>query len=119
MRKRKSLPKLLLLSLVGSWLIACERDKAIIPPAKMGKLLLELHLAEAYAQQLPKDSNQVGLKNQDSLALFQADILQKLHVSEKDFQQSLNWYKTKPELLDSIYQGILSEIAIMHSKHNK
>jgi hypothetical protein len=30
--------------------------------------------------------------------------------------QSLEWYKSKPELLDSMYQNILSEIAILHSK---
>lgn len=85
----------------------------------MGKILLELHLAEAYAQQLPKDSNHLSFKNEDSLIVFHAEILKKQDISEIDFQQSINWYKSRPELLDSIYQGILSEIAIMNSKHNK
>ena len=35
---------------------------------------------------------------------------------KKEFLQSLEWYKSKPELLDSMYQNILSEIAILHSK---
>jgi len=82
----------------------------------MTQVLLELHLAEALAQHIPKDSLQNEIKNTDSLVIFTREIFTKNQVAEKEFLQSLEWYKSKPELLDSMYQNILSEIAILHSK---
>ena len=82
----------------------------------MTQVLLELHLAEALAQHIPKDSLQNEIKNTDSLVIFTREIFTKNQVTEKEFLQSLEWYKSKPELLDSMYQNILSEIAILHSK---
>jgi len=85
----------------------------------MTQVLLELHLAEALAQHIPKDSLQNEIKNTDSLVIFTRGIFTKNQVTEKEFLQSLEWYKSKPELLDSMYQNILSEIAILHSKKVK
>ena len=97
---------------------SCKQDKPPLSPEQMCKLLLELHLAEAYAQQLP-NSAATNYKNADSLFMFNAEILKRQNVSEMDFRKSLNWYKSRPELLDSIYQTILSNIAILNSKYNK
>ena len=59
------------------------------------------------------------IKNTDSLVIFTREIFTKNQVTEMEFLQSLEWYKSKPELLDSMYQNILSEIAILHSKKVK
>lgn len=97
-------------------MINCNNNKGILTQKKMTQVLLELHLAEALAQHLPKDSLQNEIKNTDSLAIFSKVIFTQNQVTEKEFLQSLEWYKSKPELLDSMYQNILSEIAILHSK---
>jgi len=100
-------------------MVNCNNNKGILPQKKMTQVLLELHLAEALAQHLPKDSLQNEIKNQDSLAIFTKEIFTHNKVTEKEFLQSIEWYKNKPELLDSMYQNILSEIAILHSKKVK
>jgi cytidyltransferase-like protein len=48
-----------------------------------------------------------------------AEILKKYHISETTFKTNIDWYKMQPEMLDSVYQNILSEIAILQSKENK
>jgi hypothetical protein len=100
-------------------MINCNNNKGILTQKKMTQVLLELHLAEALAQHIPKDSLQNEIKNSDSLVIFTREIFTKNQVTEKEFLQSLEWYKSKPELLDSMYQNILSEIAILHSKKVK
>jgi hypothetical protein len=100
-------------------MINCNNNKGILTQKKMTQVLLELHLAEALAQHIPKDSLQNEIKNTDSLVIFTREIFTKNQVTEKEFLQSLEWYKSKPELLDSMYQNILSEIAILHSKKVK
>jgi hypothetical protein len=100
-------------------MINCNNNKGILTQKKMTQVLLELHLAEALAQHIPKDSLQNEIKNTDSLVIFTRGIFTKNQVTEKEFLQSLEWYKSKPELLDSMYQNILSEIAILHSKKVK
>jgi hypothetical protein len=100
-------------------MINCNNNKGILTQKKMTQVLLELHLAEALAQHIPKDSLQNEIKNTDSLVIFTREVFTKNQVAEKEFLQSLEWYKSKPELLDSMYQNILSEIAILHSKKVK
>lgn len=96
--------------------IGCSADKPKIPANTMKAVLLDLHLAESYAQHQPKDSLQHQLKNDDSLALYTAQILQWHHVTKNDFSQSMIWYQSHPDQLDSIYKQILSEITILNSK---
>ena len=98
---------------------SCNEKKDIIPQKKMTQVLLELQLAEALAQHLPKDSLARELKNSDSLKHFSAEILANNNVTETAFLQSMEYYKTQPEMLDSMYQTILSEITILHSKKNE
>lgn len=110
------------LFLVGCtyWILqSCGNQFTPIPIHKMSDMLLEMHLAESLSQQLPKDSNQTSYKNEDSLLVFNAEILKKYHISESTFKANIDWYKTQPEMLDSVYQNILSEIAILQSKENK
>lgn len=99
--------------------LACKEKYTPLSHAKMSKILMELHIAESYAQFATKDSNQTSYKNEDTLLLYNAQILMNNKISEQEFQKSIDWYKVHPELLDSIYQKILSDIAILTSKHNK
>lgn len=101
------------------FVVSCKEKNEIIPQKKMTQVLLELQLAEALAQHLPKDSLETEIKNTDSLKSYSAEILTRNKVTEKQFLQSIDWYKTQPETLDSMYQTILSEIAILHSKKNE
>ena len=85
----------------------------------MGRVLLDMHLAEAYAQQIPRPEGQISMRNEDSLKVFQARILNKHGITESSFRNATNWYTSHPEMLDSVYQNILSEITILSAKENK
>ncbi len=95
---------------------ACQQEPKPLSQDRMGKILTEMHIAESYAQFLPKDSDLTEIKNKDSLKKYIASILTENKTTETEFKQSMDWYKSRPELLDSVYQQVLSNIAIWQSK---
>lgn len=114
--------KPIVVGIVASLLIcfqACNESKPTLSVAKMTNLLLEMHLAESYSQQIRIDTLGRSMPNQDSLLSMNAALLKKYQVSEKEVEQSLQWYSQHPEMLDSMYQQMLSELAIMASKNDR
>jgi|JI8StandDraft_1071087.scaffolds.fasta_scaffold610634_1 hypothetical protein len=97
-------------------LVSCRNEFKPLSTEKMSKILMEIHIAEAYAQYVPKDSTKTELKNTDSLKKFMASIFIENKINETEFKESIDWYKSRPELLDSIYQQVLTDIAIWQSK---
>jgi hypothetical protein len=91
---------------------ACKEKEPTLSIKTMSSVLKDMHIAEAYAQHMKKDSTNPTIKNADSLFVYNAEILEKHHLNEKEFYKNIDWYKNHPELLDSIYQNILTEIAI-------
>jgi len=100
-------------------LVCCQTDKPPISIDQMSKVLLDMHLAESYAQQMPKPVDHYTLKNEDSLRKYHAGILKKYQLSEKQFLQDLHWYTNHPTLLDSVYQIMLTDIAILQTRNNR
>ena len=82
----------------------------------MSKILLKMHIAEGYASVLPKEVNSNQLKNMDSLIVFDNTILKEFNISKKTFDENINYYKTQPAKLDSIYLIILNEISLLQTK---
>jgi hypothetical protein len=82
----------------------------------MSKILTEMYVAESYAQFVPKDSITLDSKNQDSLKKFLSATLVENNTNETEFKQSIDWYKSRPELFDSIYQQVLTDLAIWQTK---
>lgn len=103
---------------------ACKKNTNI-PVKKMSKILLSMHLAESYTRSIPRsktipDSNGLILFTpEDSLLKYNAMILKEFKISKTEFRNSLDYYKRNPVLLDSIYQMILADIAIMQAKTDK
>ncbi len=87
-----------------------------LPPAVMTKMLTDLQLAETYSGQIKGDPKQRAFqKNTDSLALYYKEIFAHYKVSQQEFDDNVQWYKTHPEELDSIYVKMIPEI----SKYDK
>ncbi len=92
---------------------ACIRKETPpLPPQKMQAVLSDIHLAEVYSLVINTTANppQNG-KQLDSLAKFYATILKHYKLSEKEFEQGLDWYKNHPEELDSVYQRMIPEFS--------
>ncbi|MGC4056747.1 MAG: DUF4296 domain-containing protein [Chitinophagaceae bacterium] len=90
---------------------SCQReDKPPIPREQMAQILIDIHLAEAYAGILTKDSVHaaVKVKNIDSLAVYYKEILQKHQVKADSFDSAFKWYRYHPALMDSLYERVVA-----------
>lgn len=110
------LQKSLLSCICFLFLFGCKTDAPPLSMKQMSSILLDLHLAEAYAHHLPKDSMHRGLKNEDTLLYFNAQILKDHKTTQNELQTSLAWYQSRPELLDSIYEQVMNELSVRESK---
>lgn len=123
MRKAQSLTSLwsgyIVVLFLLSQLVSCTNKPEPIPMDKLSKILTEMHIAESYSQYVPKDTSLHEISNKDSLKIYISAILAENKVSEAAFKQSIDWYKSRPELLDSVYQQVLTDIAIWQAKINK
>jgi len=106
----------LIISLLASLFFSCNSAPEPLPLETMSKILTEMYIAESYAQFVPKDSITLDSKNQDSLKKFLSATLVENNTNETEFKQSIDWYKSRPELFDSIYQQVLTDLAIWQTK---
>lgn len=90
---------------------ACKPELPSIAPKNMSKLLKEIHLADAYAQLVPRDSTETSIKNTDSLKAYYSRIFKLHQITEEQFMQNMAWYQEHPDLLDSVYQITLNDIS--------
>lgn len=103
--------KVLFLYCILFMLSACKQGLPTIAPKQMSKILTDLHLADAYAQIVPRDSSETSIKNHDSLKLYYSRIFKQNQVTEEQFKQNMAWYQEHPDILDSVYQMALSDIS--------
>lgn len=87
---------------------ACKRGQlGHLPPEEMAPILADLHLADAYSGILHDSTRAVVGKNYDSLAVWTTAILAKHHITQKEFNQSMDWYRDRPVELDSLYMKVI------------
>lgn len=92
-----------------------EKEKPPIPEAQMSRILLDIHLAEAYSGVVKADSGQKNIfgKNTDSLALYYKEILSRYNISYEALKKGLDWYQQHPALMDSVYVRVQSSLDSM------
>jgi hypothetical protein len=87
---------------------------------KMSKILLDIQIAESYSTLVGRDStHKNNEKNLDSLAVYYKEILAHHKVSQQEFSESLDWYRSHPDVLDSVYEKIIPEITKMQVQAEK
>jgi hypothetical protein len=93
-------------------LAACKQGQEVppVPEEKMGKILVDVHLAETYSQGLGDSAANKFEKNTDSLTGFYTSILKHYDLSFKEFNEALEWYKERPVILDSLYSKVLTQL---------
>lgn len=82
----------------------------------MGKILLDLQIAETYSLGLGDSVKNKFEKNYDSLAIFYSSILKHYNVSYEEFQDAMDWYKARPIIIDSLYNRVITQIAETKAK---
>ena len=72
-----------------------------MPPERMGPLIADLHLADAWSSLVRDSLNPGADKNYDSLARWTAEIFKRHGVTREEFSQSMDWYRDHPVQLDA------------------
>jgi Domain of unknown function (DUF4296) len=88
-----------------------------MPAEKMRKVLADMHMAEVYSTITGRDSTHKNQeRNMDSLAHYYKEILAHYSITPEDFNKSADWYRANPDMLDSVYNDMLSRVTAMQKK---
>ena len=106
-----SMPRILLIACALLLLFSCKQKSAFsgdhLSRDLMQKVILDVNLAEAYSISAKDSLHKVGTKNVDSLPAFYKRVFDHYKITEAEFNTSLEWYKSHPEELDSVYAHII------------
>lgn len=100
---------------------ACNEDKKTPPIeiSRMGKILTDLQVAEVYSSMVDDSLHRVMPKNHDSLAVYYNDVLAHHKVTQQEFEKALDWYKSNPDLLDTAYKQMISQLTLLEGMQQK
>lgn len=51
-------------------------------------------------------------KNQDSLARYYKQVFASHNITQEEFETAINWYKSNPEQLDTVYKNIVANLTV-------
>jgi hypothetical protein len=92
-------------------LLSCQQDrvvpKAILQPAKMEQVFLDMMRADEYANQ-QSIADTTALQKQSRTNLYQK-VLQIHKVTKDDFQMSLKYYQNNPDKLKIVLDSMFNE----------
>lgn len=94
-----------LLSVLTVLLTGC-RPRGILHSGEMRSVLKDLHKADA-AMQVS------GFKrgDQEKRNIYYAQVLEKHHITQAQFDSSIVWYTAHPQLFDKIYPKVMADLA--------
>ncbi len=85
-----------------------------LPMPKMEAVIYDITIAEAYSTKARDNTNFGGMKNLDSLGDYYKEIFKHHGITQQEFTESLKWYKSRPDDIDSIY----THLSIKADKEN-
>ena len=87
-----------------------------LSPKLMQKVMMDVNLAETYSTHVQDGVHRGSMKNTDSLSAYYKTIFSHYKITEEEFYSSMEWYKSHPEELDSIYAKMLTLVTAMQPK---
>ena len=91
---------------------ACTNN--IIPKAKMTNILLEMHIAD----EVRGNSFHMASGRVDSISLY-GPIFSKHGYTIDEFNNSINYYANKPEIMSEMYKDILKQLENDYKKYSE
>jgi hypothetical protein len=102
-------------------ILGCESKKDAVdqkpslPRDQMEDVLIDLHLSNAYYTFWHNEKEDLLSFNKEALER----TLELHQVDAEDFEQSLEYYQTRPEKMDSLYLGIIEKMMVYESQLNE
>jgi hypothetical protein len=111
----------ILLLLFPFLLLACKSKKQgdHISPAVMSKVLVDIHIAEAYSTMVKDSLHKGNSKNMDSLAYYYKNIFAHYRITQDQFDKTIEWYRQNPEEFDSAYANVIPALTKMQENKGK
>ena len=88
----------------------------LIAKNTLEKVLLDINIAETYSAMVKDTLRRPGSKNPDSLSAYYKEIFGHYKITPEQFTKSLDWYKTHPDELDTMYNNIIPVAARWQAK---
>ncbi len=111
--------KFLLLFLSAS-ILACNSfdslsgaDAQVLSKEQMIQVLTDIHIAEAKVSDLAMSGDTVTITQ----AKYYQVVYDKNNTNAKQFENSYKYYTTQPVMLDSIYQQVITNLAVLENTH--
>ena len=89
-----------------------------LPPKLMQKVMMDVNLAETYCTHVQDGVHRGSMKNTDSLSAYYKTIFAHYKITEEEFYNSMEWYKSHPEELDSVYARMIPLASAMQPRLN-
>lgn len=93
---------LLLIAVMAVAMVGC-RNRVVIPEDDMVRVLTKLYLTDASRFEAEKDRN-------DEPTLYYEPVLERYGYTVQQFDTSLRYYSSRPEVLDQIYDRVIGEL---------
>ncbi len=109
-----------LLLFVSAIILACNsfhsastEDTEVLSQDQMIQVLTDIHIAEAKVTDLAMSGDTVAITE----AKYYQVVFDKNKTNAKQFEKSYKYYTTKPVQLDSIYQQVITNLAVLENTH--
>ncbi|MCH7410301.1 DUF4296 domain-containing protein [Belliella sp. DSM 111904] len=96
-------------------MLSCSRDskpEGVLDQAKMIAVLIDIHLSEGYVSTLPINYD----SSRTLYPMFEHDVFEKHNVIDTVFHKSLEYYISKPKLIDKIYESIIDSLNVIEKE---
>lgn len=118
--------RVLILMLVGMWIVSCKpEDKFVATNAMkynlpdsviafdtMVNITLDIHLAEAWAQEQKGDT----IPKDERLKQYYSEIFGIHQVSSQRYKNSYQYYTQQPVLMQELYAEVTEKLTIMENQ---
>lgn len=111
-----------LISILTLSIVSCthKNKEVIIPEGTLSKdsmiqILADIHLAESEATLHPYNDS-LGIIN---LPAYYKYIFEHHRIDTAVFSHSMNFYLANPELMNSVYSGVIDELSKRHARYQK
>lgn len=84
-----------------------EKDKTIIPRAKLVSIICDIEKSQSYIDIVPDTLSQNTMQNKKA---FREEVFKKYKITENQYNESIEYYSSVPDSLDKLMNDVLKKL---------